>query len=46
MQITGWPVLTMVRGKIVAKEGEIVGAKGDGVYLVRETPSPRPQAPL
>jgi dihydropyrimidinase len=42
MQITGWPVLTMVRGKIVTKEGEIVGAKGDGVYLVREASPRRP----
>ncbi|MFG1421760.1 dihydropyrimidinase [Roseixanthobacter liquoris] len=34
-QITGWPVLTMVRGRTVVREGELVGAKGHGVHLAR-----------
>ncbi|MGA2793494.1 MAG: dihydropyrimidinase [Roseiarcus sp.] len=36
MTLTGWPQLTMVRGKIVAKDGEIVGPKGHGIHLSRE----------
>jgi dihydropyrimidinase len=36
LEITGWPVLTMVRGKVVVQEGVLVGAKGHGDYLARE----------
>ena len=32
--LKGWPVMTMVRGNIVAKDGEIVG-RPDGRYLKR-----------
>lgn len=35
IEITGWPVLTMVRGEIVMREGEMIGRKGLGTYLVR-----------
>ena len=31
--LKGWPVLTMVRGKIVMKEGEVVGPKGHGRFI-------------
>ncbi|WP_046862783.1 dihydropyrimidinase [Microvirga massiliensis] len=36
LEVTGWPVLTMVRGRVVAQEGELVGEKGYGTYLTRE----------
>ena len=36
IEITGWPVLTMVRGKVVTRDGGLVGPKGHGNYLVRE----------
>jgi dihydropyrimidinase len=36
LEVTGWPVLTMVRGRVVTKEGELVGEKGYGAYLMRE----------
>lgn len=36
IEVTGWPVLTMVRGKTVVRDGELVGRKGDGTYLARE----------
>ncbi|WP_046866773.1 amidohydrolase family protein, partial [Microvirga massiliensis] len=36
LEVTGWPVLTMVRGRVVAQEGEVVGEKGYGTYLARE----------
>jgi dihydropyrimidinase len=32
-EITGWPVLTMVRGKVIMEEGEIVGNPGYGEYI-------------
>jgi dihydropyrimidinase len=32
-KVKGLPVLTMVRGKIVAQEGKVVGAPGHGRYL-------------
>jgi dihydropyrimidinase len=36
IEITGWPTLTMVRGKIVMRNGKLEGAKGHGAYLPRE----------
>jgi dihydropyrimidinase len=36
LEVTGWPVLTMVRGRTVMRDGELVGAKGHGEYLTRE----------
>src|SRR4051794_36003620 len=36
LEVTGWPVLTMVRGRTVMRNGELVGAKGHGAYLTRE----------
>jgi dihydropyrimidinase len=35
MDIRGWPIMTMVRGQIVAKDGEFVGKKGFGRSLKR-----------
>jgi len=31
--LKGWPVLTMVRGKVVMKDGEIVGQPGHGRFI-------------
>lgn len=31
--VKGWPILTMVRGKIIMKDGEIVGPKGHGRFI-------------
>src|SRR5215217_257482 len=36
LEVTGWPVLTMVRGRTIMREGELVGEKGYGAYLSRE----------
>ncbi len=33
--LKGWPVMTMVRGKVVMQDGEIVGEAGYGAYLSR-----------
>jgi dihydropyrimidinase len=35
-EVTGWPVLTMVRGHVVVRDGKLVGAKGLGRHLARE----------
>ena len=35
-EVTGWPVLTMVPGCVVVRDGELVGDKGHGTYLPRE----------
>jgi dihydropyrimidinase len=43
LEVTGWPVLTMVRGRTVMRDGELVGTKGHGEYLARER-SPLAQA--
>jgi dihydropyrimidinase len=45
MAVTGWPVSTMVRGRFVVRDGELVGAKGAGAYVPRAKPSiPTPKA--
>ena len=34
--VTGWPVMTIARGKVVAEGGRVVGEKGFGRVLERE----------
>jgi dihydropyrimidinase len=36
IEVTGWPVSTMVRGRFVVRDGALVGAKGAGAYVARE----------
>jgi dihydropyrimidinase len=44
MAVTGWPVMTLLRGEVVAEDGRIVGAKGGGQFLKRElSPYARPR---
>ncbi|BAM87729.1 D-hydantoinase [Bradyrhizobium oligotrophicum S58] len=38
IEITGWPVATMLRGKFVVRDGQLLGAKGDGRYVTRGKP--------
>jgi dihydropyrimidinase len=40
LEITGWPVGTMLRGRFVVRDGELVGAKGQGRYVTRGRPGP------
>ena len=35
LRVTGWPVTTIVRGKPVVRDGQLVGAKGAGQHLPR-----------
>lgn len=34
-EVTGWPVMTLRRGEIVMKDGEMVAAEGSGAFLAR-----------
>jgi dihydropyrimidinase len=36
LEVTGWPELTMVRGRCIVKDGNLVGAKGFGEFIKRE----------
>lgn len=36
LQVTGWPVLTMVRGKVVVRDGKLQGAKSHGNHVARD----------
>src|SRR5580692_12065839 len=38
LEVTGWPDVTMVRGKVVVDDGALVGGKGHGTYLSRNKP--------
>ena len=40
IKVTGWPVATMVRGRFVVRDGELVGKQGYGAYV------PRAKSPL
>jgi len=44
-EVTGWPILTMVRGQIVTCDGELVGTRGHGSYLPRKRSSQVASAP-
>jgi dihydropyrimidinase len=34
--VTGWPVMTIAKGKTVVEEGRITGSPGDGSFLKRD----------
>ncbi len=34
-EVTGWPVKTILRGRLVFDEGKVVGRPGDGKFLSR-----------
>ncbi len=36
MELIGWPQLTMVRGNIIVKDGQVVGKPGTGDYISRQ----------
>jgi len=38
IEITGWPIATMLRGRFVVRDGKLVGSKGDGRYVSRGQP--------
>jgi dihydropyrimidinase len=38
MEITGWPIATMSRGRFVVRDGKLVGGKGYGRYVSRGKP--------
>jgi dihydropyrimidinase len=37
IEVTGWPVLTMVRGKVVMHDGKLTGFPGHGLHVKRAT---------
>ena len=42
-EVTGVPILTMVRGAVVARDGKPTGAAGWGKMLIPEMPAPQPR---
>jgi dihydropyrimidinase len=38
-EVTGWPVMTIARGRVVAENGKIVGEKGAGEIMKRKKSS-------
>lgn len=40
LEVTGWPTLTMVRGRVVVNDGKLVDAPGVGVHVPRSRPTP------
>jgi dihydropyrimidinase len=37
MEVTGWPVKTLLRGTLIADDGQIVGEPGMGQFQARQT---------
>jgi dihydropyrimidinase len=37
LEVTGWPIKTLVRGVVVTDSGRVVGSRGFGQFLPRET---------
>ncbi|MCQ4634937.1 dihydropyrimidinase [Shinella sp. CPCC 100929] len=35
MTVTGWPVMTLLRGKVMMQDGRVTGEPGDGAFLRR-----------
>ncbi|MBT3272608.1 MAG: dihydropyrimidinase [Spirochaetales bacterium] len=44
MGVTGYPVVTMLRGKVIVREGRFTGSSGDGRYLSRNVPDLSPSS--
>jgi dihydropyrimidinase len=40
LEVTGWPIITMVRGQVVVSHGELLGTRDHGSYLSRNKSSP------
>ena len=36
MEVTGWPVTTLLRGQTIVRDRSFVGQPGQGRFLVRE----------
>lgn len=36
LEVTGWPIATMLRGRFVVRDGQLVGSKAGGRYVSRE----------
>jgi dihydropyrimidinase len=39
-EVTGWPVVTIARGAVVAEDGRLTGAPDHGTHLARGVPAP------
>lgn len=39
LSLRGWPVTTLLRGKVMVRDGALEGTLGDGAYLSRTAPS-------
>jgi dihydropyrimidinase len=35
-EVSGWPATTILRGKVMVRDGELVGAQGDGTWIARK----------
>jgi dihydropyrimidinase len=44
--IEGWPVTTLLRGKVAVEKGELLGSAGDGQFLKRSISSDVTSRPI
>ena len=35
LEVTGWPVMTLLRGRLAMRDGTVLGQPGDGRFLPR-----------
>lgn len=41
LEVTGWPITTLVRGQVVCRDGQFLGQAGQGRFLPRHQPNTR-----
>jgi hypothetical protein len=41
VEVTGWPVMTILRGNIIIENGKLIAEKGAGEFLPRPPISPQ-----
>ena len=35
-EVSGWPVTTILRGKVMVRDGKLLGQQGDGTWIARK----------
>jgi dihydropyrimidinase len=45
-EVTAWPIMTVLRGKVMVEDGRFLGAESDGKYIARKIPDEIRSGPM